>query len=532
MLKLLLKKQLVDINRTFFQDRKTGKMRSKAASIAWIVGYAMLMIFVLGGMFIAVALKVCGPLVSAGMTWLYFTVFSLIAVAMGVFGSVFNTYAGLYQAKDNDLLLSMPIPVRYILVSRLLGVYLMGLMFSAIIIIPAVIAYFVTVPFSFKALIGSLALIAVISVIVMMLSCLLGWVIAKISAKVKNKSFVTVVSSLLFLGIYYFAYFKANELLQSLVENAATVGAEIKTAAYPLYMIGKVGEGDPVSVIVTVAVSAALLALTYFVLSKTFLKMATGSSSIAKKAYVEKAMKRKSVRSALYGREMSRLLASPTYMLNCALGTLLIIAAAVAVLIKGSDLITALNANIPELTGFVAPISCALLCFLSAMNDLTAPSVSLEGKSLWLAQSLPVDPWAVLRAKLELHISLTAVPTLLCGVCLCTVFRLSVVSSVLVLFVAVAYIVFYAALGLVINLKMPNLNWTSEVVAVKQSIGILIALLSGWFYVLALGAAFFALRNTLSSDVLMLILGAVTSLAAFGLIRYIKTAGAKIFAAL
>ena len=532
MLKLLLKKQLVDINRSFFQDRKTGKLRSKASSMAFIIGYALLMILILGGMFTAVALKVCEPFVTAEMTWLYFTFFGLVAVAIGVFGSVFNTYAGLYQAKDNDLLLSMPIPVRYILVSRLLGVYLMGLMFSAVIIIPAVIAYFITAPFSVKALIGSVVLVAVISVIVMVLSCLLGWVIAKISSKVKNKSFVTVVSSLLFLGIYYFAYFKASELLQSLVENAVTVGAKIKTAAYPLYMIGKAGEGDPIALLVTTAVSTALLALTYFVLSKTFLKIATGSSTMAKKAYVKKDAKRKSVRAALYGREMSHLLASPTYMLNCALGTLLIVVAAVAVLIKGADLITAINSNIPELTEFIAPISCAVLCFMSAMNDLTAPSVSLEGKSLWLAQSLPVNPWEVLRAKLELHISLTAVPTLLCGVCLCAVFKLSVVSSVLILFTAVAYIVFYAALGLIINLKMPNLNWTSEVVAVKQSVGILIALLSGWFYVLVLGAVFFALRNTLSPDVLMLIFGAVTSLAAVGLIRYIKTAGARIFARL
>lgn len=34
---------------------------------------------------------------------------------------MFNTYAGLYLANDNDLLLSMPIPIRTILCARLLG---------------------------------------------------------------------------------------------------------------------------------------------------------------------------------------------------------------------------------------------------------------------------------------------------------------------------------------------------------------------------------------------------------------------------
>ena len=61
------------------------------------------------------------------MGWLYFALMGLLAVLLGAFGSVFNTYSGLYLAKDNDLLLSMPIPVNTLMASRLLSVYLMGL---------------------------------------------------------------------------------------------------------------------------------------------------------------------------------------------------------------------------------------------------------------------------------------------------------------------------------------------------------------------------------------------------------------------
>ena len=79
------------------------------------------------------------------MGWLYFALMSLLAIFLGAFGSVFNTYSGLYFAKDNDLLLSLPIPVRTLMASRLLTVYLMGLMYSAVVILPAVIVYWVTV---------------------------------------------------------------------------------------------------------------------------------------------------------------------------------------------------------------------------------------------------------------------------------------------------------------------------------------------------------------------------------------------------
>ena len=60
---------------------------------------------------------------------------------MGVVGSVFITYSTLYQAKDNDLLLSMPIPVSKILFTRLFGVYVMGLLFEVLVMIPALIVW-------------------------------------------------------------------------------------------------------------------------------------------------------------------------------------------------------------------------------------------------------------------------------------------------------------------------------------------------------------------------------------------------------
>ena len=38
------------------------------------------------------------------MIRLYFLIMGMIAIALGTFGSVFNTYSGLYLSKDNDLL--------------------------------------------------------------------------------------------------------------------------------------------------------------------------------------------------------------------------------------------------------------------------------------------------------------------------------------------------------------------------------------------------------------------------------------------
>ena len=94
------------------------------------------------------------------------------------------------------------------------------------------------------------------------------------------------------------------------------------------------------------------------------------------------------------------------------------------------------------------------------MNDMAAPSVSLEGKSLWLAQSLPVKPWQVLRAKLAVHLTLTGVPAAVCYVLLAFAHPFSAAELLLGAVLIPGYVLLMASFGLFVGLKMPNLRWT------------------------------------------------------------------------
>ena len=233
-------------------------MRSRGATAMYIALYVLLMAGVLGRMFALLAVGICAPMAAAGVGWLYYLVMGLIAVLLGAFGSVFSTYSSLYLSKDNDLLLSMPIPVRYVMASRLLGVYLLGLMYSGVATVPAVIVYWIVAPVTAGTVVGEVLMVLLVSVIVMVLSCLLGWVVARISLKLKHKSFVTVILSLAFLAAYYFVYYKAQGLITLLAENAAVYGAKIRGSAYLLYLFGSVGAGDWLAMgIVTLAGGAA-----------------------------------------------------------------------------------------------------------------------------------------------------------------------------------------------------------------------------------------------------------------------------------
>ena len=132
MTKALFQKQMMEVFSWLYQDKKTGKHRNTKGVVGWGLFYLILFGF-LGVIFGIAAVTLCSPLLHATMGWLYWCLMGLIAIFFGVFGSVFNTYSSLYQAKDNDLLLSMPIPTSRILLIRLSGVYAMGVMYESMV---------------------------------------------------------------------------------------------------------------------------------------------------------------------------------------------------------------------------------------------------------------------------------------------------------------------------------------------------------------------------------------------------------------
>ncbi len=424
----------------------------------------------------------------------------------------------------------MPIPPGRILTVRLFGVWFWGTVYVAIVFLPALAAGWVFGAVSVAAVVcGVLALIA-ISFFVLTLSCILGWVVAKVSAHLRHKSLITVAISLLFFGVYYYFCFRANAGLQLLITNAGAIGQRVRSAAWLLYQLGRAASGEWLPVLGTVAVVAVLFHIVFRVLSHSFLRIATTKQASAKRRYQEKAARVRTPQAALLSKEARRLLSSPVYLLNCCFGTLFLLVAVAAVLWKGA-LLRAMFSQL-GIEPLRLPVLCALLCLMTTMNDLTAPSVSLEGQTLWIAQSLPVTGWQALRAKLTLHLLVTLVPALLCALCAAFVLRLPPVETALLVAVGALFILLCAAGGLAVNLKMPNLHWRSEAVAVKQSGSVMVALFGGRIVVAALAVGFFALRKLMPVTGYVALCALVLAAANAAALAWLYRRVARIFSAL
>ena len=507
MLKALLRKQFLELNTFYFQNRKTGKNRSKAGVVGFVILYIVLFIY-LAFVFFMLAQALSSTLIPLGYGWLYYAMMGLIALALGVIGSVFTTYTGLYHAKDNELLLSMPIPPSRILLVRMLGVYAMGMLYTCIIMIPTIVAGQLAAP-GVWPLFAQIILTLLLGLLVLTLTCFLGWVVALIAARLKNKSFVTVLLALVFLALYFAVYTRINIYIQEIAQRVDALDRAMRSL-YPVYAFGRAAEGDGVSLLAFAAIALALAALCTWIMSRSFIRIVTmkRGESIKKTDYRTKASQKVSAASAaLLRKELKRFTGSPTYMLNCGLGLVMMLIAAVLLVVKAGavrDVINMIAGSEPSMVSALPIFGFGAVVLLAAMNPITAPSISLEGKTLWLLQSLPVRAADVLTAKLRMHLYLCIGPTVIFTAAIAYVLRVEYSAAIYMVVLSLETTMLFAALGLMLNLLRPSLSWTNETVPIKQSMPVVVVIFGGWLLAAIVVGAYFLLRKFCSADAYMI----------------------------
>ena len=534
MLKTLLKKDLLSLVVAITMDRKKGRKRSTAG----VIGFTILFVIVfasLGFAFFSYSL-VLGDAIGTG-SWIYMSMIGCMGLLLGLFGSVFSSYTTLYKAKDNELLLSLPIPAGKLLLAKIGTVYAMSLLFCTLGMLPGLIFSWIERSVSPLGIVLSILEIFFTALLVTALSCVLGWLVALIVGLFPNKNAVTVVATLVFLVVYYTFYFKIQQILQNIIANVDAIENGIKGYAYPIYALGRGATGHLQSFLFYALICLVIFAIVYLVLSHSFIRITTRTEKQHVKEYREKTSRNAGAPAALLRKEFLRFKGSAVYMLNCGLGTVLMLAAAVFLLIKMKDvrefMVLLEQGGMDFILSYVPLIIGAAMMFIASMNYLTAPSISLEAKTLWLARSLPVETTAIFASKKRLHTVLTLIPALILYAAAAFVFKLDLCAAIAGLLLTIFFVLFAGAAGLMMNLKMPNLNWTNETIAVKQSGSVLAVLFGGWVLILAVAAVYwFLLRKVMSP------LAFLYALAAFFLVLtllvelWLRKRGVKTFEAL
>ena len=118
-----------------------------------------------------------------------------------------------------------------------------------------------------------------------------------------------------------------------------------------------------------------------------------------------------------------------------------------------------------------------MIAFVISIGPISAASISMEAKNLWLMQSLPVSPLQVLTQKLKLHFIVNGIVSLVPSVVLSIMLGMKPVNIIITILIPIIFSLFSGLLGLMFDLKKPKLDWNTTAEAVKQSASVMLSLL-------------------------------------------------------
>lgn len=510
-----------------------GIINKKKRSNLLVILFGFLMLYAFASFFMLFAFmfnSLILPLYTADLGWFYFSIAGTISFALCFIGSIFTTQTQLFEARDNELLLSMPIPPGYILASRMTMLLVMNIFLELLVALPAGVIYCMNVTVTAADVIFYIILFTLLPFLVLTLSCLIGWVIALISSRMRNKSLITIVFSLAFLFGYFYFYSQANNYLNQIIQNGTAIAEAVKRAAFPVYHFGyAIAEHSLVSLLWFLLITAIPFAAVYAILSKSFISIATAKKGAARIKYTEKALKVSGIKKALVKKELKHFVSSPMYMLNGSLGVIFAVILPFALLFKKEQIYGMLT-MIPELESMLGPAAILAICMLASTNIISAPSISLEGKNLWIAQSFPIDGGDVLLSKVYAHMTVCIPAVLFASVMLSFILEVTPFMICLIIIVPAVMTAFQALLGVVINLRFPKFDWISETVAVKQSLSSVLTMFSSMGVIAAPVILYiFVLKDMISPELFITLFTVILAAVSAIMYRFLKTKGDAIF---
>ncbi|MGG5371120.1 hypothetical protein [Enterococcus sp. AZ196] len=277
----------------------------------------------------------------------------------------------------------------------------------------------------------------------------------------------------------------------------------INTSFLPISLLEVVTENNWLKIILLFAtVLIAFSGLCLMIVKKyDSLAMLFGVKPAVNKHYV---LKVRPILVALFKKEISRYFSSFTYVVNTLISpiALFVIAVGLAMgLLPKFSPVVIDSLNLTMTSSFIYFI-IFLVCL--TLTTTTSCSFSFERKNVWIIQSLPVSIKELSIAKGLLNILLFLPGLMAASVACWSALGLRGFDFIIHIFFLLTSLLFISSLGLAINLKFPNFNWSNEMVVVKQSMAIIItAVLS--MILISLSAAGSLIFGTLGVTILAIV---------------------------
>jgi ABC-2 type transport system permease protein len=413
------------------------------------------------------------------------TAFAITSLGILLY-ALFQSSDTIFSFKDRDQLMSLPLKTTTIIASKFGSVYGQNLIFALIIMLPMGITFAVMTKISWLFYPIWLCLMLITPIVPIMLAAILGTAVKMVAIHLKYTKLInTILSFGLIIGVMYFCYFNNTTNLsqmqsQKIISISSILVAKINQF-YPLTVLANQAavKFDVWSLLLLALVSLAmfyvftkLVALKYQTISSLLISSSGNSKYSISKLSTSPPLK------SLYKKELKRFFSSTTYLINMSTGIILLLVAAIACYFSGLDTIlkTLQLPAIPSQFMLVLPFAIGIIL---AMSCTAAVSLSLEGKNLWIIQSLPLKPTTIYKSKMLVNLTLLLPVSLISSLLFCLSLRVNFELNFWIFVIPLIYCFFTPVFSMFVNIKLPNFNWQSEVTVIKQGMSSMIGIFGG-----------------------------------------------------
>lgn len=450
-------------------NARGGSRKKAATGVGAILLIAFLGLY-MSGLYSSLLMQVLSPV---HMEVLVFIFMGMGALVGGLLFTTFAIKGVVFGGKDNDLLLSMPVSSTMLMASRVTAIYLENLLFSFFILAPAgAVCAFMTQSGVGHSLLFWVRLIIAVFALPLLdtaLSVLFGALVAFLSARVSKGALgQNIVMAVYMVAVFWFA-FNLNGMIEDLAANAAGVKESLSWAAPMLWMADGI-MGSWGLLLAFVGCCAVPFALVVYGLGRVYRQAVTAfQARAARNDYKLSAQAASGQKKALLAKEAKRFFGTPMYFWNSGLGLMMLVAMGVAALVMRDDL----RMYLGLLEGLpLMPLAALVMGFCLSMCAIAAPSISLEGRYLWILREAPVGESTLLWIKTCFQLLLSVPCTVIAGVCLTIALQLSAADGAVLMGAMLLFDLAHAAFGMLVGLAFPKLDAVNETVVVKQSLAV------------------------------------------------------------
>lgn len=537
-----MKKLLSLLKATMSQDMSLFRIKAKnesgARKIVLPIVLSLVVMFSIGS-YAAILAEELAP---SHLTYIILTIFIMVTSLLTIIEGVYKSQGILFEARDNDLLFSLPITKSKIFFIRVFKLITFQFLYNSLFMLPTIIVYAMYEKTDVSFYLISLLMLVLLPIIPTILGCILGYIVKGLSSKFKARNIVQVLfTSLILLGIFYVS-FNMQGMVANIVQNANSIQEVITKIYYPagLY-INLIQNFNILDLIILLAINIVpaiifvyVASIFYFKINSKLGEKGNSNKKVVTTKSAEKAYRVRTQLSGLIHKEMKRFFSSPVFMVNADFGMVLMIAVTFALSINFDGMLNSMmqgaeiEVPIDEIKNMMPKVFYGFVVFISCMTSITSSMISLEGKSFNITKSLPVKTEKILLAKILTSNTISIPIILICDVIFFVAFKVAIIDIVFILLASIVMPTFTALVGILMNLKYPKMNATSDTEVVKQSMSSMLSVFIGMFTAM-LSIAVMIMGSSFNIDLFVALELLVFSTIIFILWRILKKYGAKRF---